>query len=49
MPEFNFKTQPYAHQKEAFDASAEKTNYALLMDMGTGKSKVDPGYNGVQL
>jgi|TARA_R110002020_G_scaffold124987_1_gene282076 SNF2 family DNA or RNA helicase len=48
MSEFIFKTQPYAHQKEAFDASADKDNYALLMDMGTGKSKVDidtTGYN----
>jgi|TARA_R100000093_G_scaffold70596_1_gene44115 SNF2 family DNA or RNA helicase len=36
-----FKTMPYEHQKEAFDASADKDNYALLMDMGTGKSKVD--------
>ena len=48
MSEFIFKTQPYAHQKEAFDASADKDNYALLMDMGTGKSKVDidtSGYN----
>ena len=48
MSEFFFKTQPYAHQKEAFDASADKNDYALLMDMGTGKSKVDidtTGYN----
>mgnify|MGYP003627733704 FL=1 len=48
MSEFIFKTQPYAHQKEAFDASADKNDYALLMDMGTGKSKVDidtTGYN----
>jgi SNF2 family DNA or RNA helicase len=41
MPKFNFKTKPYKHQREAFDASADKDNYALLMDMGTGKSKVD--------
>ena len=40
MPEFIFKTSPYDHQREAFDASRDKENYALLMDMGTGKTKV---------
>jgi len=37
---FKFFTEPYAHQREAFDKSSEQTNYALLMDMGTGKTKV---------
>ena len=41
MTEFVFKTEPYDHQREAFDASAEMVNFALLMDMGTGKTKVD--------
>jgi SNF2 family DNA or RNA helicase len=41
MIEFVFKTQPYDHQRAAFDASAERVNFALLMDMGTGKTKVD--------
>jgi len=41
MRDFVFKTQPYDHQREVFDASAEKVNFALLMDMGTGKTKVD--------
>jgi len=41
MIKFVFKTEPYDHQREAFDVSAEKVNFALLMDMGTGKSKVD--------
>ena len=41
MTEFVFKTEPYDHQREAFDASAERVNFALLMDMGTGKTKVD--------
>jgi len=41
MPQYEFKTQPYDHQREAFAASAEKVNFALLMDMGTGKTKVD--------
>ena len=40
MVKFNFHTQPYEHQKEAFDGSAEAQQYALLMDMGTGKTKV---------
>ena len=37
---FKFFTEPYAHQREAFDKSSEQTTYALLMDMGTGKTKV---------
>ena len=41
MTDFIFKTEPYDHQREAFAASAEKANFALLMDMGTGKTKVD--------
>ena len=40
MPDFIFQTQPYEHQKESFDASADVKNFALLMDMGTGKTKV---------
>ena len=41
MTKFVFKTQPYDHQRDAFDISAEKINFALFMDMGTGKTKVD--------
>ena len=40
MNNFVFKTKPYQHQREAFEGSAEQENYALLMDMGTGKTKV---------
>ena len=40
MRDYKFKTEPYEHQQEAFVASAEKEVYALLMDMGTGKTKV---------
>ena len=40
MTRFDFKTEPYEHQREAFDGSANKKNFALLMDMGTGKTKV---------
>lgn len=30
----------FAHQEQAFNAAAEKDDFAFLMDMGTGKSKV---------
>jgi SNF2 family DNA or RNA helicase len=48
MKKFIFKTKPYEHQQESFDASANSENFALLMDMGTGKTKVcldTIGYN----
>ena len=34
------KTKPYEHQKTAFDKSWKKKNFALFMEMGTGKTKV---------
>mgnify|MGYP000011616605 CR=1 FL=1 len=34
-----FKTKPYRHQEEAYRRSANKTAFAYLMEMGTGKSK----------
>jgi SNF2 family DNA or RNA helicase len=37
---YPFKTRPYAHQSEAWELSREKDEFALFMDMGTGKSKV---------
>lgn len=37
---FLFKTQPYTHQREALEASADCEYHALLMSMRTGKSKV---------
>ena len=37
---YEFFTEPYAHQHEAFEASCQTSVYALLMDMGTGKTKV---------
>ena len=40
MPEFIFRTEPYRHQLEALEGSSDRDNYALLMDMGTGKTKV---------
>jgi len=37
---FKFKTKPYNHQLKALEVSYQKKSFALLMDMGTGKSKV---------
>ena len=37
---YRFKTQPFKHQLDCFERSKNKKFYALLMEMGTGKSKV---------
>jgi len=37
---YEFKTKPYQHQKDTFDVSWAATYWALLMEMGTGKTKV---------
>lgn len=37
---YEFKTKPYAHQREALNRMRGKSEYALLMEMGTGKTKV---------
>ena len=37
---YEFKTQPFAHQKTALTRSWNKESYGLFMEMGTGKSKV---------
>jgi len=37
---YEFKTQPWEHQKEALLASWNKKYFALLCDYGTGKSKI---------
>ena len=37
---FTFRTKPYDHQLEALKVSYQSESFALLMDMGTGKSKV---------
>ena len=34
-----FKTIPYRHQEQAYEKSDNKTAFAYLMEMGTGKSK----------
>jgi len=38
--DYKFKTEPYEHQLTALGASHNKENFALFMEMGTGKSKV---------
>lgn len=40
MNDYPFKTKPYAHQLEAWHKSRDVSYYALLMEMGTGKTKV---------
>jgi SNF2 family DNA or RNA helicase len=40
MLNYQYKTEPYAHQKEVLEHSWGRTNYAYFMEMGTGKSKV---------
>ena len=37
---YEFKTKPYAHQKDALLKAWNKEYYAFFMEMGTGKSKV---------
>ena len=38
--DYKFKTEPYKHQLTALGASHNRENFALFMEMGTGKSKV---------
>jgi len=38
--DFSFKTKPYDHQRKAFYLSRDKEAFALLMEQGTGKTKV---------
>jgi SNF2 family DNA or RNA helicase len=40
VTKYNFKTKPFAHQKDALTESWDKRSYALFMEMGTGKTKV---------
>jgi len=40
MKKYKFKTKPFAHQKKALSASWDKEYFALLMEQGTGKTKV---------
>ena len=38
--EYKYKTEPFEHQRKALSEGANKHNYAYLMEMGTGKTKV---------
>mgnify|MGYP003111446981 FL=1 len=38
--DFKFKTKPFDHQRKAFYMSRDKKAFALLMEQGTGKTKV---------
>ena len=40
MNKYKFKTKPYKHQLHALEMCWNKKEYGLLMEMGTGKSKV---------
>ncbi len=40
MWKYPYKTQPYEHQRNALNESAEKDNWAYFMEMCTGKTKV---------
>jgi SNF2 family DNA or RNA helicase len=37
---FQYKTQPFQHQRDALIAGAKHRDYAYFMEMGTGKTKV---------
>src|SRR5210317_2010165 len=37
---YKFKTKPYEHQIKALEMSWKRKEFALFMEMGTGKSKV---------
>ncbi len=38
--DYMFKTKPFDHQRKAFYMSRDKKEFALLMEQGTGKTKV---------
>ena len=38
--DFDFRTKPFEHQRRAFYLSRDKKSFALLMEQGTGKTKV---------
>ena len=40
MWKYPYKTEPYEHQRNALNESAEKAQWAYFMEMGTGKTKV---------
>jgi SNF2 family DNA or RNA helicase len=38
--DYKFRTKPYKHQEDIFNKIKDMPNYALLMEQGTGKTKV---------
>jgi superfamily II DNA or RNA helicase len=40
IEDYEYKTEPYKHQAVAFKRSRDEVDFALLMEMGTGKTKV---------
>tara|TARA_R100000664_G_scaffold13656_1_gene21731 strand:+ start:16967 stop:18661 length:1695 start_codon:yes stop_codon:yes gene_type:complete len=38
--DYMFETKPFEHQRRAFYMSRDKSNFALLMEQGTGKTKI---------
>jgi SNF2 family DNA or RNA helicase len=40
LTDYLYKTEPYAHQHTAFMRSRDEEYFALLADMGTGKTKI---------
>ena len=38
--DYMFETKPFEHQRRAFYMSRDKENFALLMEQGTGKTKI---------
>lgn len=40
MTDYVFKTTPFKHQSDVFKSSRDRDAFALLMEQGTGKSKV---------
>lgn len=41
VTDYSFRTEPYAHQLEAWLLSRDKPEFALFMEQGTGKTWVD--------
>lgn len=37
---YEYKTEPFDHQRSIFEASRDKEAHALFLEMGTGKSKI---------
>lgn len=40
MEKYPFKTKPFAHQLDCWDRSKDKESFAILAEMGTGKTKM---------